>query len=334
MKRRLGTLLLLVAAICQGQKAQLAEPVRMIWGQAPHNGFTDLVRFHDRWFCVFREGRLQVSRDGALRVITSADGLVWKPAALLVTPGADLRDPKLSVTPGGWLLVNAVQQGERPQSLVWSSGDGREWGDPVPIGNAGMCLWRVAWHLGRAYSMGYSAQGAQPLRLYTSADGSRFTVHADDVRAVAGATEAALLFLANGDALCLLRREGTAPGAELGKSRVPYRGWTWTDLKTAVAGPSLIRLPDERIVMAARIIDTSVRTSLCWLDTEQETLTEFLTLPSGGDSGYPGLVFHEGLLWVSYYSSHEGRAMIYLAKVKLPPVGGEKKPAKRLTFGN
>jgi hypothetical protein len=44
-----------------------------------------------------------------------------------------------------------------------------------------------------------------------------------------------------------------------------------------------------------------------------------LTLPSGGDTSYPGLAWHDGLLWMSYYSSHEGKAAIYLAKVKLPP---------------
>ena len=43
-----------------------------------------------------------------------------------------------------------------------------------------------------------------------------------------------------------------------------------------------------------------------------------LTLPSGGDTSYPGLVWHDGLLWVSYYSSHEGKSAIYLAKVKVP----------------
>ena len=36
-----------------------AEPevvsVTKIWDRAPHNAFTDLVRFRDRWFCTFRE---------------------------------------------------------------------------------------------------------------------------------------------------------------------------------------------------------------------------------------------------------------------------------------
>ena len=48
-------------------------------------------------------------------------------------------------------------------------------------------------------------------------------------------------------------------------------------------------------------------------------LTEFLPLPSGGDTSYAGMVLHDGLLWVSYYASHEGKTSIYLAKVKLPP---------------
>jgi len=43
-------------------------------------------------------------------------------------------------------------------------------------------------------------------------------------------------------------------------------------------------------------------------------MIELLRLPSGGDTSYPGLVWHGGLLWVSYYSSHEGRASIYLAR--------------------
>lgn len=42
-----------------------------------------------------------------------------------------------------------------------------------------------------------------------------------------------------------------------------------------------------------------------------------LKLPSGGDSSYPGMVMHNGLLWMSYYSSHEGKTSIYLAKIAL-----------------
>lgn len=42
-----------------------------------------------------------------------------------------------------------------------------------------------------------------------------------------------------------------------------------------------------------------------------------LTLPSGGDTSYAGMVWHEGSLWVSYYASHQGKTAIYLARVKV-----------------
>ena len=38
------------------QSAALVE-VRKIWDAAPHNAFTDLIRFKGQWFCVFREGQ-------------------------------------------------------------------------------------------------------------------------------------------------------------------------------------------------------------------------------------------------------------------------------------
>ena len=37
----------------------------------------------------------------------------------------------------------------------------------------------------------------------------------------------------------------------------------------------------------------------------------------GGDTSYAGMVWHEGLLWVSYDASHEGKTAAYLARVKL-----------------
>jgi hypothetical protein len=53
------------------------------------------------------------------------------------------------------------------------------------------------------------------------------------------------------------------------------------------------------------------------VDARKGTITEALELPSGGDTSYPGMVFHEGVVWVSYYSSHEEKTSIYLAKVKM-----------------
>ncbi len=60
-----------------------------------------------------------------------------------------------------------------------------------------------------------------------------------------------------------------------------------------------------------------MRTAICAVDVARGRLRELVTLPSGGDSSYPGLVWHDDRLHVSYYSSHEGHSCVYLAEVDL-----------------
>ncbi len=130
--------------------------------------------------------------------------------------------------------------------------------------------------------------------------------------------ETSLLFFPDDTCYCLLRRDGDPNTAQLGTSRAPFIQWTWQDLGIRIGGPHMLQLPDGRVIAAVRRYDGNVRTSLHWMDLDQATLTECLVLPSGGDTSYAGLVWHDGLLWVSYYSSHEGKTAIYLARVRLP----------------
>lgn len=302
--------------------------VRRIWDEAPHSAFTDLVRHRDRWWCVFREGARHVSPDGALRVITSADGHVWESAALLTSPTSDLRDAKITVTPGGQLMLSGAEALNQPaghthQSLTWFSDDGRTWNHSHPVGDPDFWLWRVTWHKDRAYGFGYGCRPEnRSLRLYATRDGCRFDTVVKSAFDQGYPNETSLVFLPDDTCYCLLRRDGKPDTAQLGRARPPYTDWTWRDLGVAIGGPHMIRLPDGRLVAVVRRYDGRTRTSLHWLDPDQARLTEFLVLPSGGDTSYAGLVWHDGLLWVSYYSSHEQKTSIYLARVALPVAGG------------
>lgn len=80
-----------------------------------------------------------------------------------------------------------------------------------------------------------------------------------------------------------------------------------------IGGPNFLALPDGRLVAAVRLHHPTTRTAICWLDSEAGRLDEILALPSKGDTSYAGLVHHEGLLWVSYYSAHEGRGLEHLS---------------------
>jgi hypothetical protein len=177
----------------------------------------------------------------------------------------------------------------------------------------------VTWHKGTAYGIGYATTGKQMARLYKSDDGRQFQVLVPNLFDEGYPNETSLLFQEDDTCLCLLRRDGKPNSAMLGTARPPYTDWTWQDLEIRIGGPHMIQLPDKRIVAAGRHYPGGAKTRLWWLDPEKPSLTEMLTFPSGGDTSYPGLVWHEGLLWVSYYSSHEGKTSIYLAKVKLPP---------------
>ena len=296
--------------------------VRKIWDRAPHNAFTDLVRFKGRWFCVFREGRAHVSPDGALRVITSKNGKDWTSTALLTRADGDLRDAKITVTPDHRLMLSGAAALRQPaefkhQSFAWFSTDGRTWTEPVSIGDPNLWLWRVTWHKETAYGVAYDTAGERFIRLYTSTDGKRFRALVPELFNEGQPNETSILFQPDDTALCLLRRDGSPGSGKLGVARPPYTNWRWRDLGAKIGGPHMIRLADGRIVAAVRLYDGGVRTALAWLDADAGTLTEFLRLPSGGDTSYAGLACYRNVLWVSYYSSHEGKTCIYLAKVKI-----------------
>ena len=302
--------------------AEIVE-VRKIWDSAPHNAFTDLARFNGQWFCVFREGKAHVSPDGAIRVLRSGDGLAWNSATLITSTNADLRDPKIVITPKNELMLTAAGALHRPakgthQTFVWFSKDGTNWTAPAPVGDPGMWLWRVTWNEGAAYSVGYETSGEFFVRLYSSSDGKVFKTLVPKLFEEGHPNESSIVFELDKTALCLLRRDGNPATGKLGFAKPPYTTWEWKDVGVKIGGPHMLRLPDGRWLACVRMYDGAVRTSLAWIDRASGKLTEFQKLPSSGDSSYAGLVWHEGLLWVSYYSSHEGKTSIYLAKVKLP----------------
>jgi hypothetical protein len=318
--RALTLTALLVAAAPLAAAPELVD-VKKIWDKAPHNAFTDLLRHKGEWFCVFREGRAHVSPDGALRVLVSKDGTAWESAALITSSEGDLRDAKITLTPAGKLMLCgavAYPKGGKHthQSLAWFSDDGRTWSEPVKIGEPDHWLWRVTWHEQEALGVGYATDPKGVSKLYRSTDGKSFEVWVPKFVTDGWPTEASVLFRKDGSALCLHRRDGATPSGLLGVARPGYRNWKWKDLKARIGGPQLIEHADGRLFAVVRLYDKPVRTSVCTLDADKGELTEVVKLPSGGDTSYAGLAWHDGLLWVSYYSSHEGKTSIYLAKVK------------------
>lgn len=305
---------------------------RKIWDAAPHNAFTSLTRFRDQWYCAFREGSAHVSPDGAIRILRSADGADWKEAARITLKDADLRDPGLSVSPGDQLVLIAAAAWNQPpakdgaaethQTFVWTSPDGENWTDATPVGDPNFWIWKLTWFGPDVWGMGYATarEGIRHLRLYSGRTGTDLKkvseIPPDDPEA--WLTESSLAFDADGTMYCLQRRDPHTFQGLLGIARPPYNEWTWKPLGIAIGGPALIQLRDGRLAAVVRRYDP-VRTVVGTIDPVTGTFTEWQTLPSGGDCSYAGMAEWNGMLWISYYSSHEGKTSIYLARVTLPP---------------
>jgi len=321
--------------------------VQKIWEQAPHNAFTDLIRFRGRWYCVFREGAGHAEGEGKLRLLASADGERWEAVALIAEPGRDLRDAKLSITPNGRLMLNGgsadpLDHGPKGSfySVVSFSQDGRNWSALQRVQHKNPSdnrywLWRVVWHKGTAYGVAYMTAPDSPANrrvfhafVCRSKDGINYERLTDFLP---GLTEAALGFDHNSQLTLLMRGSDSQPKAVVLQAHAPYTEWKRTELTAdeggdQIGGPALLdqssyALPNGLLIGAGRRFSgkpsKEQRTGLFLIDPAKGILADLLLFPSGGDTSYPGLVFHRGMLWLSYYSSHEGKSAIYLAKVEL-----------------
>ena len=308
---------------------------RKIWDQAPHNAFTDLAHWKGAFYCAFREGRGHVSTDGRIRILQSKDADRWESEALVSLSGFDLRDAHLSITPDDRLmLIGGVAPREKDGqsaptgSFVSFSEDGRQWTKPQIVVEPGRWLWCVTWHEGKAYGVSYTAgkDNESYLDLLVSSDGIHYETHVDRLFEQGRPSEVTLRFDTDGTCYALVRRDrsGSEPSsAMLGTSKPDYKRWQWKDLGpkfNGFGGPNFIRIPGGHWIAAGRMHDGGAHTALTYLDVEKGVMTRLTKLPSGGDTSYPGLVWYNGVLYVSYYSSHEGKTSIYLAKVKITPI--------------
>lgn len=318
--------------------------VRKIWDAGKHNAFTDLIRFQEKWYCTFRESTAHVGGDGGIRVISSDDGRIWESVALITEKDIDLRDPKFSIMPDGRLMIVAggsvyhggkVLLGRQPR--VMFSTDGISWTKPKRILGEGDWLWRVTWHKGIAWGISYIPQARvlpdakaaankndviKPgpaewkLKLVKSLDGENFEI-VKYLDVPGFANESTVRFLSDDTMIAMVRRESGNRNGWIGVSKAPYTDWKWNETEHRLGGPNFIVLPDGVMWAGSRDHRAKEARTAIGRMTDSKYTPE-LVLPSGGDNSYPGFVYDQKELWMSYYSSHEGKSSIYLARVKLP----------------
>lgn len=339
MKYKLPFILLLslLSVIAPALAEDISYSVDRIWGDGSrHCAFTSLIKWKGNYYCAFREGFNHVfnekgEADGIIRIITSPDGNKWESCAVLTDKGYDLRDPKLSETPDGRLMLNFGRLLYRNQQLVsletqvCFSKNGKDFSKPHTIvitpkdSVSGLWLWRVTWHEGTGYGVNYAERGGNNvLQLVCTEDGINYhKLKTFDIKD--SPNEATVRFTADNRMLIFVRRDGGSRSTILLSSLPPYTDWQQRDLGFHCGGPDALALPDGRILLSGRSEHIPRRaTNAIYTLSIDGRVTESMVLPSSGDCSYPSLLVVGDTLWVTYYSTHAtNKPSIYLARIPL-----------------
>jgi hypothetical protein len=323
--------LLVINIHAQTNKLPEGVKVNKIWSNDKYNAFTSLISFKGGFYCAFREGESHVfGKDGLIRIISSEDGINWKSVALLEKNGYDLRDPKLSITPDGRIMVIIGGSVYRSKELVsrlshvsFSNRSGKNFSAPQPISfssdtNSDMgWLWRVTWYNKVGYGVTYQNGNEWTISLLKTIDGVKYDL-VTRLQVNGNPNETTVRVMPDGEMLMMVRRESDNLEGMWGRSTPPYKEWKWSSMGTRLGGPDFIPLSNDLLVAGTRLYSKEASYTAVFAGDRSGNFRKILVLPSGGDTGYPGFVHIDNKLYVSYYSSHEGgKASIYFAEIPL-----------------
>lgn len=327
--------LLALASLMTGLSLSAQEiQSEKIWDNGKYCAFPSIEKFDGRYYCCFREGESHIFdskglAEGKIRVIASVDGTDWQSVALIERSGIDLRDPKLSVTPQGKLMVSFGGSVYKDKQIVERipqvslSDDGKTFCEPIPARVEKKAktwsdwLWRVSWYRKNGYVVNYSLDGEDALvSLFKTRNGIDYKlIKAFDIPDFPN--EATVRIMPDGEMLMMLRREKGSKMGLWGRSKPPYRDWTFTDMNLRLGGPDFIAIDDSLLVAGTRFYQKEPKTLIMTGGRDGKFSPRFI-LPSGEDNSYPGFIIVDNELWICYYSRHETpNACIYLAKVPL-----------------
>lgn len=309
------------------------------YSDGAHNAFTDLAHFKGMYYLAFRHGATHASLDGEVRVMRSADLKSWEPCGTVDTAGDD-RDAKLLAVGdtlylyfGTWDIVHmpgsATPDRASVRSYFATTQDGTTWSKVQGVYEPGFWLWRIRHHDGALYSVAYTAvrpkQESRESRMARSADGLNWeTVSVVTTERLAG--EADILWRPDGQVWVLTRTGDAAGDAEWLVSDASMKAWIGKGTGTPVHAPVFATWKD-RVFVAGRDYQKSGSTAKLW-EFKAGVCEEVVTLPSKGDTSYPGLLVDPATdnadapsFFITWYSQHDAkpdekhRADIYAARV-------------------
>jgi hypothetical protein len=290
-----------------------------IWSGENYAAFTSLVFYNGCFYCAFRNANKHADVTGedcgVIKIIKSKNGDEWESFLSFSEEKFDLRDPQLSITPEKKLLLiaNKVHYKEGKanyrQTCSVFIDDSTKQLTLKPIGFYPNLdrnwLWNIEWIDGNAYGFIYS-----PYFAFTkSQDGIHYRI-IERINLSDSPSEASLIKWKN-KYVAVVRRNTNSLIGIYNKNK-----WEWFDSQHRVACPKLIKIKGNLYVVGRHYGDKK-QTAIFRIDMKRHILKYVFGIPCKTDCGYPGLVYKDDVLYITYYSGDGKKSDINLAKVKL-----------------
>lgn len=305
-------------------------PIKIYSINNAHLAFTDLVFYNGNFYCSFRVAKEHVGDNGEIYLLTSKNAKDWNFLNSFKVEGIDLRDPKFVVDEewntlylhiGGSKFRNGVFV--EHNQFISKSQNGSDWEALNLINIKDKWLWKPIIHSNLAYAVGYKI--GEELGLYKSSDLINYNFEKTLKLDPAGVLSEVAFTKSNDTLFAIVRKN--YPGSYFGISKSPFHDWKWVHLDRVLGGPNIMKLGNRILISGRTYIDSednNCRSKTFLGEIIGGKIKILHILPSGGDTGYTGMVYKDEILYISYYSgisecfnTNDNFTEIYLAKIKL-----------------
>lgn len=302
--------------------AAIKEPTtRLIWKGDSHAAFTSLVYYNNCFYCAFRNANYHVDTNGkdngSICIIRSKDGEEWELFLRLEDKGYDLRDPQLSITPSGRLmLLSEKVQYNKGRAITRNSTVSfiKEDGSFTPINSIHFdtfdnwnWIWNVEWIDGVAYGFCYIPF----FGLVKSEDGINYEL-VEKINLDGNPSEASVAKLDKNHLLAIVRRDSLAA---LGIYNLTDKQWQWKDCDEEIACPKIINAK-RNLLVVGRSYKYGLQTTLYRFNKNKQELVPIERISGDKDCSYPGIVYKNRKLCISYHKGDANSSDIYLTSLK------------------
>ena len=291
----------------------------LLYNDGKYNAFTDLCIYRNKYYLCFRNSGAHhpVKKEdyGKIFIYESKDGDIWNKIYEVEDSTSDLRDPKLVVDKYNRLILYCGYSKLIDNELIFQGTkagviDFEKKQITLQEIYKDLWLWRIAWNDEEAYSFAYRNG---KVHLLKSTDG--FSWFKSGNVEVEGCNESAIYF---SDNKCYAIMRTVFHKTLIGCANYPYQDWVFDTIPMEIHSPAILYLNSAHVYCTGRVVDNAEKYTGLFKVTNS-TADSVWYSSANADQGYPGVVYKDEQVILSYYKAGD----IFLKKFIAKPIYSE-----------